>query len=177
ARRRAAARLLAERDTAERALLADELAHLEAAKQRTAVDASKVPELALPTELAWPVWRGKIARRFGEYTHAPSKAILSRRGIDIEVDDHAPVVAPADGIVEFAGPIRGLDSGIVIDHDGYYTVLAKLADPAIPVGTQVHRGDRLGRAARRRVYFEVRVALGPGGVPIDPEAVLAKKPR
>ena len=177
ARRHAAATLLAERDTVERNLLADELAHLEAAKARTQADVVKAPTIELPVDLAWPVWRGKIARRFGAYEHVPSKATLSRRGIDLDVDDRAPVVAPADGTVQYAGPIRGLDNGLVIDHGGYFTVIGKLADPAIPVGTQVHRGDRLGRAARRRVYFEVRIALGPGGIPIDPEAVLVKKPR
>ena len=176
ARRRAAARLLAARDAAERTLLADEHAHLVAAKARTAGEAARAPDIELPVDLAWPVWRGKIARRFGAYEHAPSKATLSRRGIDLDVDDHAPVVAPGRRRRQATlGPIRGLDSGLVIDHGSYLTVIAKLVEPGIPVGTQVHRGDRLARAARRRVYFEVRVNLGPGGIPIDPEAVLVKR--
>jgi len=82
--------------------------------------------------------------------------------------------------VRYAGPIRGLDDGIILDCGEFYTVIAKLADLAVPVGAPIHRGDRIGHAARYRVYFEVRVKLGPGGLPIDPEPLFekpAKKPR
>jgi len=44
----------------------------------------------------------------------------------------------------------------------------------LPVGAPIAAGGRLGRAARHRVYFEVRIKLGPGGFPIDPEPLLAK---
>jgi murein DD-endopeptidase MepM/ murein hydrolase activator NlpD len=63
---------------------------------------------------------------------------------------------------------------VIVDHGSYLTVIAKLGELAVPAGAPVSRGDRLGRAARHRVYFEVRVELGPGGLPIDPEPLLAK---
>ena len=84
------------------------------------------------------------------------------------------MTAPADGIVRYAGPIRGLDHGVILDHGDYLTVVAKLADPALPVGAHVARGDRLGRAARHRVYLELRAKAGPGGLPIDPEPYLPR---
>lgn len=171
ARRRAAARMLLERDAAERGLLADELAQLHGAEHEVTVAEASVATAVLPDHLAWPA-TGTIARRFGEYQHERSKATLSRRGLDIEVDDHAVAEAPADGIVRFAGPIRGLDRGVVIDHGGYFTVIAKLGELATLVGAHVGKGDRLGRAARHRVYFEVRAKVGPGGLPIDPEPLL-----
>jgi septal ring factor EnvC (AmiA/AmiB activator) len=173
ARRRAAAQLLLARDASERGLLADEAARLHAAAARTAADRDKLAELTFPAELAWPA-RGSIARHFGTYVHERSKATLSRRGIDIEVDDHAVASAPADGVVRYAGMIRGLEHGVIIDHGDYLTVIAKLGDLAIPAGTVVHRGERLGRAARHRVYLEVRVKVGPGGLPIDPEPLVSK---
>ncbi|HEY1550119.1 MAG TPA: M23 family metallopeptidase [Kofleriaceae bacterium] len=171
ARRLAAARYLLARDAAERGLLADELAQLHGAEHEVTVAEASVATAVLPDHLAWPA-TGTIARRFGEYQHERSKATLSRRGLDIEVDDHAVAEAPADGIVRFAGPIRGLDRGVVIDHGGYFTVIAKLGELATLVGAHVGKGDRLGRAARHRVYFEVRAKVGPGGLPIDPEPLL-----
>jgi septal ring factor EnvC (AmiA/AmiB activator) len=117
--------------------------------------------------------KGVIARRFGTYVHERSRATLSRRGLDFETDRDAPVWAPADGFVRYAGPIRGLDHGVILDHGDYMTVVAKLADVTIPVGTRVTRGDRLGRAAHFRVYLEVRAKVAPGGLPIDPEPLLA----
>jgi septal ring factor EnvC (AmiA/AmiB activator) len=179
ARRRAVARLLVRRDANERALLADELGHLGGAQTRVAADTAAAGTIALPESIGWPVAHGPvaIARRFGAFEHERSHAQLSRRGLDLDVDDHATVVASADGTVRYAGPIRGLDDGLVIDHGSFYTVVGKLASPSLPVGATVHAGDRIGHAARHRVYFEVRVKLGPGGIPIDPEAVLGKKPR
>jgi len=173
ARRRAAARLLLARDTSERTLLADEAQHLRAAEARTTEAAAKVPAITLPEQLERPA-NGKIARHFGTYEHERAKVLLSRRGLDFEVDDHAAAVAPADGIVRYAGPIRGLDHGVILDHGDYFTVVAKLGELAIPVGTHVARGDHLGRAQRHRVYLEVRVKVGPGGIPIDPEPLLQR---
>ena len=172
ARRRAAARLMLDRDRGERALLADELARLRSARDRVTGQTARLPVLAMPGELVRPA-PGKIARHFGSLEHERSKATLSRRGIDIEVADHAPVVAPAAGTVRYAGPIRGLDRGAILDHGDFITVIAKLGDVALPVGAQVAAGDALGRAARHRVYLEVRVKLGPGGLPVDPEPLLA----
>jgi murein DD-endopeptidase MepM/ murein hydrolase activator NlpD len=180
ARRHAVARLITRRDTAERTLLADELDHLAGAAKRVTDDTTRAPQIELPESIGWPIARGPVtvARKFGAFAHERSHAQLSRRGVDLDVADRAPVVASADGTVRYAGPIRGLDDGVIVDHGTFYTVVGKLAAPNLPVGATVHRGDRIGRAARHRVYFEVRVKLGSGGIPIDPEAVLAPaKPR
>jgi murein hydrolase activator len=177
ARRRAAARLLLDRDGGERAVLVDEDARLRAARARIAGDTAQLPSIALPGALPDALARpapGVIARHFGTLEHERSRATLSRRGIDIEVDDHSPVTAPAAGTVRYAGPIRGLDQGVILDHGTYLTVVAKLAEVALPVGAPLAAGDRIGRAARHRVYLEVRVKLGPGGLPIDPEPLLGK---
>ena len=172
ARRRAAARLLLSRDLGERAQLIDERARLRGARDRVAGDLARLPAVALPGELARPA-PGAIARHFGALAHERSKATLSRRGIDLEVDDHSPVTAPAAGTVRYAGPIRGLDQGVIIDCGDFVTVVGKLGEVAAPAGAPIAAGDRLGRAARHRVYLELRVKLGPGGLPIDPEPLLA----
>lgn len=173
ARRRAAARVLVRRDLAERTLLASELAELHAARARVTTETARVPEVVLPADLARPA-NGSVARRFGTLVHERSKATLARRGIDIEVEAKSPVIASADGTVRYAGPIRGLDKGIIVDHGSYYTVIAKLGELAVPIGVPVKRGDRIGRAARHRVYIEVRVKIGPSGLPIDPEPLFAR---
>ncbi|MGE0547673.1 MAG: murein hydrolase activator EnvC [Kofleriaceae bacterium] len=176
ARRRAGARLLVQRDTQERALLVEEAGRLRAASLRTSNDAKGMAMLSLPESLMPPV-NGDIARRFGTLLHERSRATLSRRGLDYDVELRADVVAPAAGTVRYAGPIRGLDRGVIIDHGDYYTVIAKLGELAVPVGAPVHQGDRIGRAERRRVYVEVRVQIGPGGLPIDPEPLFREHKR
>ena len=171
ARRRAAVRWLLARDRAELALLADEARRLETARVRTVADAETARTAPLPAGLAWPA-SGEIIRRFGVYEHDRSRAVLSRRGLDLVVLATAKVVAPAAGAVRYAGPIRGLDHGVVIDHGTYLTVIGKLAPPAVQAGADIAAGALVGRPAKRRVYVEVRVKVGPGGTPIDPESVL-----
>lgn len=172
ARRRAAARMLLERDRDERLLLASETKQLESAELTMRSATATLPKVALPESVLAPV-KGSIARHFGTYKHEHSRATLSRHGLDFECDDGAPVSAPADGTVRYAGAIRGLDHGIILDHGDYLTVVAKLDTVALTIGTKVSRGDRIGHAARHRVYFEVRAKVGPGGLPIDPEPLLA----
>ena len=173
ARRRAAARMLVGRDLEERTLLAGEVSELRAARVKLTAEVARVPEIVLPADLARPA-KGSIARRFGTLVHERTKATLSRRGIDIEVEAKSPIIATADGIVRYAGPIRGLDKGIIIDHGSFFTVIAKLGEVAVPIGVPVKRGDRVGRAARHRAYVEVRVKIGPSGLPIDPEPLFAR---
>jgi septal ring factor EnvC (AmiA/AmiB activator) len=173
ARRRAAARLLLQRDAAERDLLGDEDRRLRAASLPTA---DQLAAISLPEHLARPV-KGTIARHFGSYEHERAHVTLSRRGLDFEVEDHAAAVAPSGGVVRYAGPIRGLDHGVLIDCGDYDTLVAKLGEVATPVGARVGQGDRLGFAQRHRVYLEVRVKLGAGGLPIDPEPLLLPEDR
>jgi murein hydrolase activator len=176
ARRRAAVRLLLERQLAERRLLAAEDAQLLRAAADKQAAAARLPELALPAEIGRPA-RGKIVRRFGTIHHERSNTRLARRGIDLEVEAGAPAVAPEAGVVRYAGPIRGLGTGVIIDHGSFLTVIAKLGAPAVPAGAPVRRGDRIGRAAHRRIYLEVRAKLGAGGLPIDPEPLLPRPDR
>ena len=171
ARRRAAVRWILARDRGELALLVDEAKRLTAAAARIDADADRARTVELPAGLAWPV-RGEIIRRFGVYEHDRSRAILTRRGLDVVVDATARVGAPARGVVRYAGAIRGLDHGVVIDHGGYLSVIGKLGPPAVAAGDAVEAGALLGRPAKRRVYVEVRAKVGPGGTPIDPESVL-----
>ncbi|MGE0395553.1 MAG: murein hydrolase activator EnvC [Kofleriaceae bacterium] len=171
ARKRAGARLLVERDLDERGLLVDELAMLAKANERTVVATQAVPNISLPPELAWPA-AGTIARQFGTISHEKSKTTLARRGIDIEVEAKTPAKASAAGTVRYAGPIRGLDLGVIIDHGDYMTVVAKLGELAVPTGAKVVAGDQVGRAARHRIYLELRAKISAGGLPIDPEPLL-----
>lgn len=175
ARSRATARLLLARDRAEAAQLADEAALLHAAVARIDADRARAATIVLPAagSLLRPV-HGTIARHFGTLEHERTRTTLSRRGLDFDVEDNAEVVAPADGVVRYAGPMRGLDHGLILDHGTTLTVIAKLDELAFVPGTRIPRGAVIGYAARRRVYFEVRVPVGPGGTPIDPEPLLGE---
>jgi septal ring factor EnvC (AmiA/AmiB activator) len=171
-RRRAAARHLLAVDHAELAILADEAVRVDAAVARLAADRALVETLAIPAPgLAWPA-RGDLTRRFGTFVHDDSRATLSRHGVDLDIDVHGEVHAVADGTVRYAGPLRGLDHGVVIDHGTFWSVTGKLGALAVAAGDTVTRDQELGTAATHRVYLELRIPLGRGGMPIDPERLL-----
>jgi len=84
------------------------------------------------------------------------------RGIDIEAEPGAVVVAPAAGVVSFTGPVAG--RGIVsIDHgDGVVSAIEPV-DARVSAGTRVVAGDVVGTVSSgghcdaRCVHFGVRV--------------------
>lgn len=175
ARRRAAAKLVLARERAEVLLLTDERDQLVLAGNAIGDGAATALTLTMPpTDLRWPA-DGSVARSFGPYVHTRSKATLSRRGIDLEVEEHAQAHAAAAGIVRYSGPMRGLDNGVILDHGTYYTVLAKLGKLTRTVGASLLAGDAVGRAASSRLYLEVRVKVGPEGTPVDPQTFLRKR--
>ena len=176
ARRRVAARFLLASERAEVDLLDDEARALAAAEARIAADRARIAALPLPErDLAWPV-PGHVLRRFGSSIHSGSQAVLSRRGIDLAVDEHAEISAVADGTVRYAGPIRGKGAGVVIDHGRFLSVTSGLAPASLPAaGTQVGRGTSIGKAAGGLVYLEIRMPIGPGGTPINPDGLLAPR--
>lgn len=183
ARSRATARLLLARDRAEVAALAEESGLLDGAVARLDRDLAAAATVAAPApgSLLRPA-DGPIVRRFGTLIHEPTRTTLARRGVDLEVEAAASVVAPAAATVRYAGPIRGLDHGVILDAGGTILVIAKLAPPtpdlarSLVPGASVARGAALGNPARRRVYLEVRLPIGPGGTPVDPEPLLAADP-
>ena len=68
------------------------------------------------------------------------------RGIGFAVARGAPVIAPADGVVRFAGPFRDYDGIVIIDHGGGWLSLVVNVSTALKAGDRVGLGDPLGRA-------------------------------
>jgi murein DD-endopeptidase MepM/ murein hydrolase activator NlpD len=173
ARQRAIARYLLLRDQREADLLSVEASKLALAAAALRDEGRAADGLGEDApSMDWPV-QGLLARGFGLFRHETSGATLSRRGVDLEVPAGSPVVAPAPGVIRYVGPIRGLDHGVIIDHAGMYSVIAKLRPSSVIVGSQIARGAIIGQPARQRVYIEVRVAVGIGGTPVDPRWVFS----
>ncbi|MEQ9447676.1 MAG: peptidoglycan DD-metalloendopeptidase family protein, partial [Rhodospirillaceae bacterium] len=95
------------------------------------------------------------------------------RGITIKGRAGAPVIAPFDGIIAFAGPFRGYGRLLIIEHsEGYHTLLAGLARIDGAVGQMVLAGEPVGlmeTAGAANLYVELR----RDGQPINPLPWLA----
>jgi septal ring factor EnvC (AmiA/AmiB activator) len=174
-RRRAAARRLLTRDLAELAILDDEAEAVGAARVRLehalAIAAPPPPGRG---SLVAPV-PGAVVRAFGRFRDTGSRVRRVNRGLALRARPGEPVIAPAAGVVAFAGPARGLGQVVVIHAEvGAWVVLARLGELAVETGAKVSAGDRLGGAADAEVQLEVRLPRGAGSTPIDPAPMLGR---
>ena len=124
------------------------------------------PEHA-PASLRAPV-EGVLTRRFGQTGGAHASGVTWRTA------PGAIVRAPADGMVEYAGGLKGWDGVVILDvGGGLHVVLAGLDNLAAAAGRPVHAGQTLGAMAQRgaappELYMELR----RDGEPEDPARLL-----
>jgi murein DD-endopeptidase MepM/ murein hydrolase activator NlpD len=108
----------------------------------------------------WPV--PPPIRVVAPFRAPPTPYAAGHRGIDIAAERGADVVAPAAGVVSFAGPVAG--RGVVaIDHgDGVVSAIEPV-EAVVSAGTRVAAGDVIGTVSSgghcdgRCVHFGVRV--------------------
>jgi murein DD-endopeptidase MepM/ murein hydrolase activator NlpD len=122
----------------------------------------------------WPV-EGQITGSFGERIDPFNGEGAFHSGVDIASSYGQPVVAPADGVVDFADVMGGYGRAIMIDHGrGITTRYGHLARFAVVVGQRVHRGDVIGyvgesgRSTGPHLHYEVRI----NDTPVNPHKYL-----
>ncbi len=115
--------------------------------------------------------RGWITSGFGPRISPWNGQPQIHEGVDIAARPGTQIIAPADGIVTFAGLMTEFGKALVIDH-GYRTITRYGHTSAIYVtpGQKVKRGDVIasvgstGRATGPHLHYEVI----KDGKPIDP---------
>ncbi|HEY6270426.1 MAG TPA: M23 family metallopeptidase [Terriglobales bacterium] len=127
---------------------------------------------AAPT--LWPV-QGRITGSFGERIDPFSGEGAFHRGVDISAEIGARIIAPADGVVEYADLMNGYGRTVMLDHgNGISTLYGHLSGFAVSPGEQIHRGDTLGyvgssgRSTGPHLHYEVRIF----NTPVNPHKYL-----
>ena len=131
------------------------------------VTANSAPDL-------WPV-EGQITGSFGERIDPFNGEGAFHSGVDIASAYGHAVLAPADGVVEFADFLGGYGRAIVINHGrGVTTRYGHLANFAVVPGQHVRRGDTIGfvglsgRSTGPHLHYEVRI----NDIPVNPHKYL-----
>ena len=122
----------------------------------------------------WPV-EGQITGSFGERIDPFNGEGAFHSGVDISSSYGQPVIAPADGVVEFADFLGGYGRMIVLDHGHSITTrYGHLSGVAVVSGQSVHRGDTIGyvgltgRSTGPHLHYEVRI----NDTPVNPHKYL-----
>jgi len=129
------------------------------------VRAAFVGPVSAPERLTPPV-PGQPTRRFGERAPGGGRS----NGLSYAADRGARVGAPAAGIVQYVGPLKGWGVILILRlTGGYHLVLAGMDRAAVGVGQSVAPGQPVGwmpdaRQSSSELYLEVRER----GAPVDP---------
>lgn len=112
-------------------------------------------------------YTSKFGYRISPFTGRPAM----HNGLDIAAPPGSPVLAPADGVVSFAGYDASYGKLVSIDHGfGVITRFGHNSQIFVQVGQKVKRRDVIaavgntGRSTGTHVHYEVRV----NDVPVDP---------
>ena len=164
--------LVAQRTALQRGLMADadgaEAALRELAR-KSGAPADLIGRLPTDAELLGPA-----PERFVEPVQGPLIARYAKdgpsEGFRWRASPGAPVLAPAAGIVEYAGPLKDYGVILILRTGGaYHLVVAGLAAANAVAGRRVAAGEPIGRMAddagpHPELYLEVR----RGGETVDP---------
>jgi murein DD-endopeptidase MepM/ murein hydrolase activator NlpD len=113
-----------------------------------------------------------LTSTFGNRTDPYTNHRVMHKGVDFAADHGGDVLAPADGIVIFAGNRGGYGITVVLDHGyGVQTHFGHLSAYRVEIGQRVKRGQIIaavgntGRSTGTHLHYEVRF----NGIPQDPE--------
>lgn len=115
-----------------------------------------------PAGLRLPV-DGRTLRGFG----AVDRTGMQSQGISILARGGAQVVTPAPGRIAFAGPFRGFERIVIVEHRaGWTSLITGLARTDVTVGEELTEGAPIGVAPPEggAIGFELRL----GGRPANP---------
>jgi len=124
---------------------------------------------------AWPIAAPHPVVR--AYLAPPTRYGAGHRGIDIGAADGAPVLAPADGIVHFAGVVADRPVLSIELSDGVLSSFEPVAS-ALHAGDVVHRGEIVGTLAAGHCASGICLHLGArvGGEYVNPLVFLGGVP-
>ena len=121
---------------------------------------------------------GRVTSGLGARRAPLRGASTDHGGIDIAVPIGTPVVAPADGVVEFAGPRgRGGNTVLIRHADGRVTGYAHLDSINVKAGDRVTQGTAFaasgntGNSTGPHLHFSARDAQGRR---IDPRSIVGQ---
>ena len=135
---------------------------------------ARSPELI--EQWLWPV--PAPIRVVSPFRAPPTPYAAGHRGVDVAVDRGTHVIAPAAGVVSFAG--RVVDRSVIaIDHGNGVISAIEPVDAMVEQGTAIAAGDTIGtvasggHCAAECVHFGVRI----GGEYVSPYLFLGGLPR
>ncbi len=126
-----------------------------------------------------PLENGRLTSSFAMRLNPVLNRMTAHKGVDYAAPPGTPVLAVANGMVDFAGSQNGYGNVVFIDHGrGHVTVYAHLSTMTVRQGQRVSQGQHIGGvgatgwATGPHLHFEFRV----NGVHQDPVEMARSSP-
>lgn len=117
----------------------------QAAKEMTAARASHEQARNDMRQLRALLQAEPITLEQGEDKPTVSLSRSGNPGLEVTTEAVQPVYAVVGGIVQFAGPLRGFEQIVILEHaEAYFTVYAHLSSLLVNEGDLLQQGDPLG---------------------------------
>lgn len=115
-----------------------------------------------------PVIGARLTSAFGKRRDPFGRGWSMHNGVDYAGPIGTPITSTADGVVSFAGRMRGYGRIVIVKHAfGYETRYAHLHKMLVKVGDRVSRGERIalmgnsGRSTGSHLHYEIRIDKDP----------------
>ncbi len=69
-------------------------------------------------------------------------------GVDLITKEGCPVLSVEQGLVHFAGTLRGYGKTVIVKHSDFFSLYAHLSQIIVKKGQKVQRGEKLGSVGR-----------------------------
>lgn len=146
-------------------------AHRQIGSLADLVDHFSERELLLRTTPSIAPARGLLTSSFGSREDPFTGTATMHSGLDISANEGTEVIAPADGVVSFAGVKSEYGNCVLIDHGrDTVTLYGHLKEYIVKAGDKVTRGQHIGnvgntgRSTGSHLHYEVRL----NNVPVNP---------
>jgi murein DD-endopeptidase MepM/ murein hydrolase activator NlpD len=132
-------------------------------------------------QLALPVGKARISSPYGMRKHPTTGKMALHKGLDYAIPQGTPVVASADGVVEFASSAGGYGYLVIINHGGgMKTRYGHLSSFLVSSGQRVTRGQPIARSGGKPGTPGAGTTSGPhlhfevlkGGTAVNPISLL-----
>lgn len=170
-----AARKIAMRDQYELRLLHEEVDVANTAEARLKSVKDQRLEMVIERKsLRSPLKKTQLLEAYGDYKGPTRRVRLRRRGVELKASEGEEVFAPAAGRILYTGPISGLGQAIVLEHEGFSSIIGHVTPGPWQIGDAVAAEAVIARAAASRLYLELRMTIGSVGQTIDPMPLLRR---
>ena len=130
----------------------------------------------LKGNMIWPLYKGKIIRKFGENRNKTLNTITLNYGVDIKAYKDKNVLCVGEGVIAALDWLPGYGNVVIVSHkDGYRTVYSHLSEIFVSEGDKVKKSSVLALVDEGLDGYVLHFEIWKARDKQNPEHWLSKK--